>query len=94
MMTDIMVEAVYVTSECQHLWQGKVAAGTTARQALLESDLPQQFPQIDFRTAPIGVFGKKIKDDYILCNWDRIEVYQPLLIDPKENRRRKAQQKK
>ncbi|PIT49733.1 hypothetical protein BHC51_02685 [Snodgrassella alvi] len=95
MMTklDIIVEAVYATAEKQYLWQGKIPAGTCARQALLQSELPQHFPQTDFHTAPIGIFGKKVKDEYVLCNWDRIEVYRPLLIDPKENRRRRAQQK-
>lgn len=93
MMTEIVVEAVYATTDYQHLWQGKVPAGSSARQVLLQSDLPEKFPQTDFYAAPIGIFGKKVNDDYILSNWDRIEVYRPLLIDPKENRRRRAKQK-
>lgn len=93
MMTEIIVEAVYATTDYQHLWQGKVSAGSCARQVLLQSDLPEKFPQTDFYAAPIGIFGKKVNDDYILSNWDRIEVYRPLLIDPKENRRRRAKQK-
>lgn len=93
MMTEIIVEAVYATTDYQHLWQEKVPAGSSARQVLLLSDLPEKFPQTDFYAAPIGIFGKKVNDDYILSNWDRIEVYRPLLIDPKENRRRRAKQK-
>ena len=38
----------------------------------------------------MGVFGKKVADDYVLQAHDRVEVYRPLLIDPKENRRRRA----
>ncbi|WP_239348823.1 RnfH family protein [Snodgrassella communis] len=93
MITDINIEIVYATAEHQHLWQSRVPAGTCVRQALLQSDLPQRFPLTDFHTAPIGIFGKKVKDNYMLCDWDRIEVYRPLLIDPKENRRRRALQK-
>lgn len=93
MMTEIIVEAVYATTDYQHLWQGKIPVGSSARQVLLQSDLPEKFPQTDFYAAPIGIFGKKVNDDYILSNWDRIEVYRPLLIDPKENRRRRAKQK-
>lgn len=93
MTNKIIVEAVYATAKRQHLWQGEVPEGTNARQALLQSDLPVQFPEVNFQLAPIGIFGKKVKDEYILCAWDRIEVYRPLIIDPKENRRRRASQK-
>lgn len=93
MTNKVLIEAVYASPDHQFLWQGKVDKGTTARQALLSSELPKQFPNVNFQLAPIGVFGKKISDDYILCQWDRIEVYRPLLIDPKENRRRRALKK-
>ncbi|MCO6503905.1 MAG: RnfH family protein [Snodgrassella sp.] len=93
MMNKITIEAVYATAEYQFLWQGKVNEGTTARQGLLQSDLPKQFPDVNFQLAPIGIFGKKVNNDYILCEWDRIEVYRPLMIDPKENRRRRAAHK-
>ena len=93
MMNKIMVEAVYASTQHQHLWQGLVDQGTTARQAVLHSELPNRFPDVNFQLAPLGIFGKKVADDYILCEWDRIEVYRPLIVDPKENRRRRAAKK-
>ena len=43
-----------------------------------------------FQAAPLGVFGKTVADDYVLQAGERVEIYRPLLIDPKENRRRRA----
>ena len=57
---------------------------------MLQSALVTEFPHVDFAAAPIGIFGKKVKDSTQLREGDRVEVYRALLIDPKENRRRKA----
>lgn len=92
-MNKIIIEAVYATPEQQYLWEGQVEVGIEVRTALLQSELPQIFPLVDFHAVPIGIFGKKVPDNYIMQAWDRIEVYRPLLIDPKENRRRRAFQK-
>ncbi|MFC2506885.1 MAG: RnfH family protein, partial [Kingella sp. (in: b-proteobacteria)] len=45
-------------------------------------------------TAPLGIFGKAVKDDYILRENDRIEIYRPLVADPKEARRKRVSNKK
>lgn len=89
----IPVEVVYATAQRQYLWQGYVPAGTTARAAIAYADVGALFPQIDCQTVPIGVCGRKVADDTVLHAWDRVELYRPLLIDPKENRRRRARQK-
>ena len=57
---------------------------------MLQSALPTEFPHVDFAAAPIGIFGKKVKDSAPLREGDRVEVYRALFIDPKKNRRRKA----
>ena len=85
----------YFSTAISLVWKGcaatfQVACGTTARQAVLQSTLPTEFPRVDFAAAPIGIFGKKVKDNTPLRAGDRVEVYRALLIDPKENRRRKA----
>lgn len=87
----IWVEVVYAAADEQYLQTLRVAAGSTARDVLLQSSLPARFPEVDFACAPIGIFGKRVADDIRLQADDRVEVYRPLLIDPKENRRRRAQ---
>ena len=84
------IEVAYAEPGKQSLLAFQVACGTTARQAVLQSALPNEFPHVDFAAAPIGIFGKKVKDSAPLREGDRVEVYRALLIDPKENRRRKA----
>ncbi len=84
------IEVAYAEPGKQSLLAFQVACGTTARQAVLQSALPTEFPHVDFAAAPIGIFGKKVKDSAPLREGDRVEVYRALLIDPKENRRRKA----
>lgn len=84
------IEVAYAEPGKQSLLAFQVACGTTARQAVLQSALPTEFPHVDFAAAPIGIFGKKVKDSAQLREGDRVEVYRALLIDPKENRRRKA----
>lgn len=86
----INIEVAYAEPGKQSLLAFQVACGTTARQAVLQSALPTEFPHVDFAAAPIGIFGKKVKDSAPLREGDRVEVYRALLIDPKENRRRKA----
>ena len=84
------IEVAYAEPGKQSLLAFQVACGTTARQAVLQSALPTEFPHVDFAAAPIGIFGKKVKDSAPLREGDSVEVYRALLIDPKENRRRKA----
>ena len=84
------IEVAYAEPGKQSLQAFQAACGTTARQAVLQSALPTEFPHVDFAAAPIGIFGKKVKDSAPLREGDRVEVYRALLIDPKENRRRKA----
>ncbi len=86
----IEIEVAYAAPQRQLLCTLQVAAGTGARAAVLQSPLLQAFAEVDFQAAPLGVFGKKVADDYVLQAHDRVEVYRPLLIDPKENRRRRA----
>ena len=84
------IEVAYAEPGKQSLLAFQVACGTTARQAVLQSALPTEFPHVDFAAAPIGIFGKKVEDSTPLRTGDRVEVYRALLVDPKENRRRKA----
>ena len=86
------IEIVYGLADRQVLKSMTVAEGTTVREAALKSGLGVEFPELDLQQAPLGIFGKVVKDETVLRDGDRIEVYRPLLIDPKEARRKRAGQ--
>lgn len=85
----ITVEIAYGTAERQFLQTMQFSDGITARQAVRQSRLSEEFPEADLN-APLGIFGKTVPDDTVLRHRDRVEVYRPLLIDPKEARRRRV----
>ena len=86
------IEIVYGLADRQVLKSMTVAEGTTVREAALKSGLEVEFPKLDLQQAPLGIFGKAVTDETMLRDGDRIEVYRPLLIDPKEARRKRAGQ--
>jgi len=89
----IAVEVVYALSDTQSLIALTVAPGTTARQAIEQSGILQRHPQIDPAYRKIGIFGKAAAPDDVLKDGDRIEIYRPLIADPKDARRRRANRK-
>lgn len=88
-MADIPIEIAYGTAAVQRLYRLTVPEGTTVRDAVRQSPIRQDFPNADL-TAPIGIFGKTVADNVPLHPHDRIELYRPLLADPKEARRKRA----
>lgn len=71
----------------------QVAPGTTVEQAIAASGLLRDFPEIDLAVNPVGIYGKKKPLDTVVRPLDRIEIYRPLVADPKESRRRRAAHK-
>ena len=71
----------------------RVAPGTTIEQAIVASGLLQEVPEIDLAVHPVGIYGKKKPLDTVVRPLDRIEIYRPLVADPKESRRRRAAHK-
>ncbi|KOY01248.1 RnfH family protein [Pseudomonas nunensis] len=88
----IEVEVVYAAADRQMLLTVAVPAGSTVRAALLESGVGAEFPELDLADCPVGIFGKVIvdPDTRVVQAGDRIEIYRPLLADPKEVRRLRA----
>lgn len=88
----IEVEVVYAAVDRQVLLPLKVPCGSSVRQALLMSGIDRQFPELDLTQCPVGIFGKVVSDPVsrILQAGERIEIYRPLLADPKEVRRLRA----
>lgn len=86
----IRVEVVYATPEKQSLLRLKVPQGCTAAEAIERSGIREVFPDIVVNPENIGVFSRKIRPDYTLADGDRVEIYRPLIADPKEQRKQRA----
>lgn len=84
------VEVAYARPERQLILKVEVPAGTTAIEAVRLSGVEEQFPEIDLATNRLGVFGKLCKADRVLNAGDRVEIYRPLLVDPRTARRELA----
>lgn len=90
----IKVEVAYALPNEQVIVPLDVETGTTVRQAVERSGLLQRYMDIDLNVNKVGVFGKLTKLDAELRANDRVEIYRPLIADPKEVRRQRAAQGK
>lgn len=90
----ITVEVVYALPDEQTLLKQQVAPGATVAEAIEASGILQKYPQIDLAANKLGIFGKLVKADAVLRDRDRIEIYRPLIADPKEVRRKRAEEGK
>lgn len=68
----------------------RLAPGATVAEALAASGLAALQPQIDIARSPVGIFGRRVARDRVLADGDRVEVYRPLVADPKDARRRRV----
>lgn len=89
----IHVEVAYAREDVQVILGLDVPQGTTLEQAIQQSGILERFPEIDPDQNKVGIFGKISKRDAILREHDRVEIYRPLLIDPKASRRKRAEKK-
>ncbi len=88
----INIEIAYATVEKQLILEMEIEPGITPREAVLQSTIELHFPDIDKKNCHIGIFGKPIRPDHNLEDGDRIEIYRPLIADPKEVRKKRAAQ--
>lgn len=86
----IRVEVAYALPQEQVILPLEVEAGTSLEQAVRESGILEQFPEINLDTAKMGIFGKVSKADTTLRDKDRVEIYRPLIADPKAVRKQRA----
>ena len=86
----ILVEVVYALPKEQTLLAFEVDAGIAAKEAVKQSGILEKYPDIDLEKQKIGLFGKVIKLDHSLREKDRVEIYRPLIADPKEVRKKRA----
>ena len=90
MNNEILVEVAYALPKQQLILELMVPEGTTAEQAVQKSGILAKFPDIDLAQNKLGIFGKLVKADTVLREKDRVEIYRPLIADPKEVRRQRA----
>lgn len=90
----INIEVVYALPNEQVLLKQAVPSGTTVAAAIKVSGMLEKHPEIDLNTNKFGVFGKLAKPDTVLRDKDRVEIYRPLIADPKEVRRKRAEEGK
>ncbi len=86
----INVELIYIEPNSQNSLKLDLIKGTNIKQAIQGSGLLERFPEIDLNVNKVGIFSKIKMPDTVLQAGDRIEVYRPLLADPKEARRERA----
>lgn len=90
-MPDIAVEVVYALPEKQYLYSVKVAEGSTVEEAIKASGLLDLRSDIDLSANKVGIFSRPVKLHDEVQSGDRIEIYRPLIADPKELRRQRAE---
>lgn len=90
MSETLNVEVCYALSGRQELVRVKLPEGATLQQALEASGLLGKYPEIDLKKNKFGIFAKLSKPDTVLRDRDRVEIYRPLIADPKEVRKQRA----
>jgi hypothetical protein len=90
----ITVEVAYALPDEQVILSLEVPDNTSVEQAVKRSGILERYPQINLDNDKVGIFGKICKMDATLSHKDRIEIYRPLIADPKESRRQKAEMEK
>lgn len=90
----IKIEVVYALPHEQTLLKLDVPPESTIADAIKLSGLLEKYPEIDLTKGKFGLYGKLSKADTVLREKDRIEIYRPLIADPKEVRRKRAEEGK
>ena len=84
------IEVAYAKPDIQVILTIEVPPGTTAEQAVQRSEIAQRFPELDRPDLKMGIFGKLCKPNQVLREGDRVEIYRPLIADPKQVRKERA----
>jgi len=87
----IAVEVVFGRPDAQTLVALSLQQGATVASAIASSGLAENYPDESFADLPTGIWGRIVDKECILKDGDRVEVYRPLQLEPRESRRRLAQ---
>ncbi len=90
MAETIQIEVAYAKPDRQEVIRLQLPEGSTLRQAVEASGLIERYPEIDLAKGRFGIYAKLAKPDTVLRDRDRVEIYRPLIADPKEVRKQRA----
>lgn len=90
MVSELKVEICYGLVDKQDLIALTVPEGTTVQQAIELSNIYERYPEITIEEGSVGIFSRKVAISQVLRDGDRVEIYRPLQVDPKEARRLKS----
>jgi len=88
------IEVTFCLPDKQPVFSLTLPEGSTLEAAIKQSGALQKFPEIDLEKNKVGVFGKVKPLSHLLLPGDRVEIYRPLIADPKASRRKKAEKEK
>lgn len=95
MSDSINVDVCYALRDRQEIVHLRLPEGCTVQRAIEASGMLQKHPEIDLvKSNKLGIFAKLVKPDAVLRDKDRVEIYRPLIADPKEVRRKRAEEGK
>jgi len=94
MVEQMDIEVLYALPHEQILLKVQAAQGATVAEAIRLSGVLEKHPEIELSLNKLGIYGKLCKADAVLRDRDRVEIYRPLIADPKEIRRQRAQEGK
>ena len=86
----IKIEVVYGLADKQDLLSFEVEEGITVQEAIVQSGIMDEYDDIDLSKNKVGIFGKLTQLKKVLRDKDRVEIYRPLIADPKEVRKKRA----
>lgn len=84
------VEVAYAKPDVQVIVEVEPASNMTVQEAIEQSNILERFPEINLTVDKVGIFGKRVQLDCLLSTGDRVEIYRPLMVDPKVARRQRA----
>jgi uncharacterized protein len=88
--SELHVQVCYARPNAPVVHDLTVPQGTVLQDAIKQSGILEEIPEIDLAICRVGIYGKLKALDTVLREGDRIEIYWPLVADPKESRRRRA----
>jgi uncharacterized protein len=86
----LSIDVCYALPDAQTLVSLELAPGATVQQAIDASGILKQHPEIDLTKLKVGIYGKLKPLDTVLADHDRVEIYRPLIVDPKAARQRRV----
>lgn len=85
--SQLSIELAFATPEVQKIWPLTMPLGSSVDDVLGQIDWAQEFPEVELEQCGVGIWGEVCERGATVADGDRVEVYRPLRIDPREMRR-------